>query len=94
LATADRINISVPQQLSLVAVRDRTSVMMTTRIPLSMIYLDPQKIGVAAADAILVQLAGGAPSKSDVLVEMGTWLEHATTGAAPAAAGSRKRAKA
>jgi LacI family transcriptional regulator len=91
LATADRMNISVPKELSIVAVRDRTAVMTATRVPLSMIYLDPQKIGVTAADAILAQLAGGAPPKADVLVEMGTWLEHGTTGAARTAANTRKR---
>ena len=64
---------------------------MSTRAPLSMIYLDPQKIGVAASDAIVAQLAGGAAPKGDALIEMGTWLEQGTTGPAPGE--SRKRRK-
>jgi LacI family transcriptional regulator len=90
LATADRMNIAVPQSLSLVAVRDRTPTMMATRIPLSIIYLDPQKLGIAAADSILAQLSGGAPPKTTVSVEMGTWLEHDTTGVANIATRTRK----
>jgi LacI family transcriptional regulator len=83
LITADRMNIAIPRALSLIAVRDRTPTMPTTRVRMSMIYLDPQKLGLAAADSILAQLSGGAPPKSDGLVEMGTWLEHDTTAAAP-----------
>jgi LacI family transcriptional regulator len=86
LATADRMNIAVPQKLSIVAVRDRTPLITATRLPLSMIYLDPQKIGIAAADETLAQLSGAPAQKKDTLVEMGTWLEHGTTGPAPTSA--------
>ncbi len=90
LIAADRMNIPVPGSLSIVAVRDRAAIISATRIPLSIIYLDPQKIGVAAADSILAQLSGGTAPKADVPVEVGTWLEHGTTGPIRSATHVRK----
>jgi len=91
LVAADRMNIEIPKSVSLVAVRDRTPMAVATRVPLSMIYLDPQKLGVVAADLLATQLSGGAPVKKDLLVEMGSWLERGTTAAVALRAHDRGR---
>jgi DNA-binding LacI/PurR family transcriptional regulator len=83
LEAADALHIMVPRDLSLVAIRDRTQQMPTTRLPLSMIHLNPDRVGKVAADLMCDRLAGGA-LEGPVLVEMGAWIERATTGPAKA----------
>ena len=80
---ADELSVLVPQALSLVGIRDRTLGMPTTRLPLSMIHLNPSMVGKVAAAMLLERLSGGAEITSDVLVEMGSWIERSTTAVAP-----------
>lgn len=82
LAAADQMHIAVPDTLSIVGVRDRSTITMATRTPLSMIYLDPQKIGITATDQLIAQLNDGDVIQGETLVEMGSWLERGTTGPA------------
>lgn len=88
LEAAKQMNIAVPQTLSLVAVRDRTTTMPATSVPLSMIYLDPQKIGTAVSDSLLKKLQGGKARLRDTQVEVGSWLDRDTTG--PVAAKAKR----
>lgn len=90
LAAAEQMQISIPESLSLVAVRDRTTLLPITRIPLSMIYMDPQKIGLAAAEHLYAQLQHGKAISGDRFVEMGSWLERGTTGPANSKANNKK----
>lgn len=80
---ADEMSILIPRRLSLIGIRDRTMGMPNTRLPLSMIHLNPAKVGETAAQLILQQLSGGPPIDADVLVQMASWIERGTTGPAP-----------
>jgi DNA-binding LacI/PurR family transcriptional regulator len=80
---ADEMSILVPRMLSIVAIRDRTQLMPNTRLPLSMIHLNPAKVGREAAEMLLNRLAGGPEIAGETLVEMGSWIERGTTGPAP-----------
>lgn len=81
LEAADEMHVIVPRDLSLVAIRDRTTQGPNTRLPLSMIHLNPEKVGRVAAD-VMCHWLGGHPPEGNVSVEMGSWIERATTGAA------------
>jgi len=82
LAAADQMQIAIPETLSLIAVRDRSTLMPITRVPLSIIYMDPQKIGVKVAERLLDRLNDGPEIDGDTFIEMGSWLERGTTGPA------------
>jgi LacI family transcriptional regulator len=79
---ADEIGIIVPRSLSIVAIRDRTQQMPATRLPMSMIHLNPGKVGVEAAEIISRVLSGESNFKSDISIETGAWVERGTTGPA------------
>ncbi|MGD2133935.1 MAG: LacI family DNA-binding transcriptional regulator, partial [Maricaulaceae bacterium] len=78
---ADALSIIVPRMLSIIAIRDRTLQMPTTRLPLSMIHLNPAKVGVVAAELVVEALLEGTAIKGDRSVEMGSWIERGTTAA-------------
>jgi LacI family transcriptional regulator len=80
---ADEMGVIVPRMLSIIAIRDRTQQMPVTRLPLSMIHLNPGKIGVEAAEILVGVLAGERSFAGDVSVETGAWIERATLGPAP-----------
>lgn len=80
LEAADELHVHVPHDLSLVAIRDRSQQMVPTRVPLSMIHLNPGKVGKIAADLVVDSLTGRA--LTDSVVEMGAWIERGSTGPA------------
>ena len=80
LEAADELHVHVPHDLSLVAIRDRSQQMAPTRVPLSMIHLNPGKVGKIAADLVVDSLTGG--PLTDAVVEMGAWIERGSTGPA------------
>lgn len=80
---ADEMSVLVPQALSLVGIRDRTLGMPSTRLPLSMIHLNPSMVGKVAAAMVLETLSGGAAITTDSWVQMGSWIERGTTAPAP-----------
>lgn len=82
LEAADDLRLLVPRDLSLIAIRDRAQNTPATRLPLSTIHLSPDQVGRVAADLMCGWLAGE-PIRDRVLVEMGVWIERATTAAAP-----------
>lgn len=82
VVTAQSMGIKIPDDLSIVAVRDRSTIVPATTLPMSMIYMDPQKIGLLVADKLCEQLNGGDAITGDHFVEEGSWLERATTGPA------------
>jgi LacI family transcriptional regulator len=79
---ADELGVIVPRMLSVVAIRDRTQQMPVTRLPMSMIHLNPGKIGVEAADLVVRMLSGEVSFKNDTSIETGAWVERGTTGPA------------
>jgi LacI family transcriptional regulator len=83
LTAADRLSLHVPDALSLVAIRDRAVVLPVTRVPLSMINIEPSRVGVVAAERMLEQLSGGASPDNELRIETGVWLERSTTATAP-----------
>lgn len=84
LEAADELHILVPRELSLVAIRDRNQNLPPTRLPLSTIHLNPERLGKAAAK-IACDWVIGEPLQHNVEVEVGSWIERASTGPAPAA---------
>ena len=82
LEAADELHILAPRELSLVAIRDRNQDLPPPRLPLSTIHLNPERLGKAAAEIACDWLAGR-PLQSDVQVEVGSWIERASTGPAP-----------
>ena len=76
------MSLLVPRMLSIVAIRDRAQSMINTRLPLSMIHLNPARVGVVAADMVVAHLAAEAEISGDTLVQMGSWIERSTTGPA------------
>jgi len=79
---ADELGIIVPRMLSIIAIRDRTQQMPATRLPMSMIHLNPGKIGVEAAEIIARMLSRETKFKADISIETGSWVERATVGPA------------
>jgi LacI family transcriptional regulator len=79
---AERISLDIPKTLSIVALRDRALQVAATRVALSMINLDPSKIGSVAADLIVEQLSSGTKLKRKTAVEIGSWLDRDTLGPA------------
>jgi LacI family transcriptional regulator len=79
---ADALSILVPRVLSIIAIRDRTQQMPNTRLPLSMIHLNPGRVGVEAADVLVKHLQGEKKlAMSDSLaIEAGSWIEGGTIG--------------
>lgn len=83
LEAAETLGLRAPRDLSLIAVRDRTQMPPTTRLPLSTIHLRPDQVGRVAADRMCEWLAGE-PLRDNVMVDMGVWIERASLAAAPA----------
>jgi DNA-binding LacI/PurR family transcriptional regulator len=77
---ADALSILVPRVLSIIAIRDRTQQMPNTRLPLSMIHLNPGRVGVEAADALVKHLQGEKKLSANLAVEAGAWIEGGTIG--------------
>jgi LacI family transcriptional regulator len=82
LEAADRLSIDVPGALSIVGVRARVAVQPGTRLPLSMIHLEPERVGLAAAKLLAEHLADGTPLKNGAMVEIASWRERDTTAGA------------
>ena len=70
--------------LSIIAIRDRTQQMPNTRLPMSMIHLNPGRIGVEAAEVLVRHLQGEHEFTDNLAIESGAWIEGGTIG--PAAA--------
>jgi DNA-binding LacI/PurR family transcriptional regulator len=81
MQAADEMHLIVPQDLSLVALRDRSQLPGGTRLPRSTVHLNPGKVAHVAAQAMMRRLAGE-PLEADIVVEMASWIERATTGPA------------
>jgi LacI family transcriptional regulator len=87
LEAADQLSIKAPRDLSIIAIRDRTQQMPSTRLPLSMIHLNPANVGVEAARTLVHHLIGGSALPSgDRLVDAGSWVEGGTIGSGDSAA--------
>ncbi|GAB1263611.1 LacI family DNA-binding transcriptional regulator [Aurantivibrio infirmus] len=76
---ADKISLEVPASISLVAIRDRELQTQNIRLPLSIIHLEPARLGTEAADLIANQLAGEPGIDKKLRVEIGKWIEGQTT---------------
>lgn len=83
LVAAEKLSISIPKALSLLAIRDRALPTQTARLSASTIHLDPTKVGAAATELILKQLDTGKKLDKKVRVENGVWIERETTGPVP-----------
>ena len=79
---ADALSILVPRVLSIIAIRDRTQQMPNTRLPLSMIHLNPGRVGVEAADVLVKHLQGDKKlaTSASLAIEAGSWIEGGTIG--------------
>jgi DNA-binding LacI/PurR family transcriptional regulator len=82
LDTAERTGRAVPADFSLVAIRDRSVQTQPTRIPLSLIHVDPTAAGARAAEVILAWLEDKTPLEADLKVPGGSWLPRASIGPA------------
>lgn len=82
---AQQASLNVPKLLSIVAIRDDELRMPMMKLPMSMVHLNPSKVGVAATEilGLLFTQSGGATVVSDTTVQMGSWIERASTGPAP-----------
>lgn len=87
---ADEMSIIVPRMLSIIAIRDRTQQMPSTRLPISMIHLNPGNVGVEAAKALVKHLQGEKLFKGEMMVSAGSWIEGATIAPAMVRRLSRK----
>ncbi|GAB1269982.1 LacI family DNA-binding transcriptional regulator [Aurantivibrio infirmus] len=76
---ADKISLEVPASISLIAIRDRELQTQNIRLPLSIIHLEPARLGTEAADLIANQLAGEPGIDKKLRVEIGKWIEGQTT---------------
>lgn len=76
---ADNMSLDIPKSLSLIAIRDRELQTQAIRLPLSIIHLEPAKLGRKASELIVNQLAGGPRVDKKLGVEIGKWLEGSTT---------------
>lgn len=81
LEAADELHVLVPRELSLVSMRDRNQNLPATRLALSTVHLNPERLGKFAAELACDWLLGKAMEK-DVEVEVGSWIERASTGPA------------
>lgn len=81
LDAAQARGIRVPEDLSIVAIRDRSELVQAMPLPLSIIHVDPTLMGRAAAASLLRWIEEKAPP-ADMKVEGGDWRERATTGPA------------
>jgi LacI family transcriptional regulator len=77
------LKIKVPADLSIVAIRDRSATSPAVSAAFSTIHLDPRPMGELAASVLKAWLVEGKPLKSDRRLEIGSWIERATTGPAP-----------
>ncbi|MGD2131664.1 MAG: LacI family DNA-binding transcriptional regulator [Maricaulaceae bacterium] len=81
LKAADEMHVLVPNDLSIISIRDRSAQPTADRIPFSTIHLDPGRVGFVAVNALAAHL-DGAPLDQPVPVEIGSWIERRTTGPA------------
>jgi LacI family transcriptional regulator len=82
---AQQVSLGVPKLLSIVAIRDHELRMPMTKLPISVLHLSPSKVGVTAVE-ILVRVLSQEDSTSALspaTVQMGSWIERASTGPAP-----------
>jgi LacI family transcriptional regulator len=89
--SADAMSILVPRALSIIAIRDRTQQMPNTRLPMSMIHLNPGRVGVEAAAVLVKHLQGETAFSGNLAVEAGAWVEGATVGSAGPTAPAKAR---
>lgn len=80
---AASLKIRIPGDLSIVAIRDRSSTSPAVSAAFSTIHLDPRPMGELAANLLKAWLVEGKPLKSDRKLEIGSWIERGTTGPAP-----------
>jgi LacI family transcriptional regulator, galactose operon repressor len=81
LDAAPTLKIKIPDDLSIVAIRDR-SVPSLSSTTLSTIHLDPRIMGEMASDLLKAWLTDGAPLDADRTVEIGSFIERTSTGPA------------
>jgi LacI family transcriptional regulator len=91
LGACNEQKVSVPGDLSIVAIGDIGGNAMISRAQLSTIHLNAAKIGRVAAAEMFERLAGKVVPH-EKFVENGTWIERATTGPAAARQGARTTA--
>ncbi len=84
LEAAAKLRIKVPADLSVVAIRDRSTIAGPALSNLSTIHLNPAPMGLLAADVLKQWLVDGRPLTRDRRIEIGEWTERETTGPAPA----------
>ena len=73
----------MPADLSIVAIRDRSVPAPAIAATASTIHLDPRVMGQLAAETLKAWLTQDVPLTSDRTVEIGSYIERATTGPAP-----------
>ncbi|WP_162174848.1 LacI family DNA-binding transcriptional regulator [Hyphomonas oceanitis] len=81
---ADQMAIMIPQDISLIGIRDQTQNQTATRRPLSTIHLDPATLGLESASRLVRILKNGEDQGmlSETHIEMAKWVERDTTGSA------------
>lgn len=80
LEAAPGLKIRIPDDLSVVAIRDRSFPTPAWAETVSTIHLDPTQMGQMASDVLKAWLVEGAPLTADRTVEIGTFIERTTTG--------------
>lgn len=84
LDAAKAAKISVPKDLSVAALRDRSPPGAATPVALSMIHLNPAPMAGVASDVLKAWLVDGESLTADRQVEIGSWVERDSTGPCPA----------
>lgn len=76
---AARAGLRVPEDLSIVAIRDRTP-MSSSRRGLSIIHIDPTLLGPRVAEILQGWIESERPWIADLPVESGSWIERDSIG--------------
>jgi DNA-binding LacI/PurR family transcriptional regulator len=74
------LKVKVPEELSIVAIRDRSMIVSAEASMLSTIHIDPGPMGALAAETLKAWLTRDEALTSDKLIDIGSWVARETTG--------------
>lgn len=83
LEGAESAGVSVPHDISLIAIRDRSTLTRPPRMPLAMLHVQPAQMGERVAGLLKAWLDDKTTPPASSVVDDGVWMDAATTGPAP-----------
>ncbi len=82
IGAADAAGLNIPEDISLIAIRDRTVVPAALKVQISTLHLNPKPMGQAAAEVLKAWLQDGVALEGFHPVEIGEWIDRDTIGPA------------